>query len=239
MQVNQPALCDNELIVVHINGNFLLVLVLGIFTSILTLARLISWLLEHHPVPLWAFFFGLILASALVLLRQVERWTPSRLFFLLVGAAFAGLIAVSPVVGMDGGLASIFLAGFLAICAMILPGISGRFILVLLGMYGTVLAAVKSLDLLPLAVLALGAVCGLLCFSRVLHYLLHMLFIIPVFWLQSRTGLRDIGWSLSRFSGRPDRIFRGWVRRALVSVLPYAFVASYPVRGLLEGMSGP
>ncbi len=157
----------------HINGNFLLVLVLGIFTSILTLARLISWLLEHHPVPLWAFFFGLILASAAVLLRQVQGWNPARVLCLLAGAGFAGAIAVSPVVGLDGGMAGVFAAGFLAICAMILPGISGSFILVLLGMYGTVLGAVKSLDLPLLAVLALGAVCGLLCFSRILHFLLH------------------------------------------------------------------
>ncbi len=157
----------------HINGNFLLALVLGIFTSVLTLARMLSWLLDHHPVPLWAFFFGLILASAMVLLRQVERWSPTRVLCVLIGVAVAGLIAVSPVVNLDAGLAGVFLAGFLAICAMILPGISGSFILVLLGMYGTVLGAVKGLDLGFLAVLALGAVCGLLCFSRILHYLLH------------------------------------------------------------------
>jgi putative membrane protein len=157
----------------HVNGNFLLALLLGIFTSIFTLARLISSLLENHPVPLWAFFFGLILASALILLRQVQGWSLSRGLCLAVGAAFAGLIAVSPVVGMDVGLPGVFLSGFLAICAMILPGISGSFILVLLGMYGTVLGAVKSLDLLFLAVFALGAACGLLCFSRILHFLLH------------------------------------------------------------------
>jgi putative membrane protein len=157
----------------HINGSFLLALVLGIFTSVLTLARVLSWLLDTHPVPLWALFFGLILASAMVLLGQVERWSPVRLFCLIAGAAVAGLIAVSPVVQLDAGLAGIFLAGFLAICAMILPGISGSFILVLLGMYGTVLGAVKGLDFAVLAVLALGAVCGLLCFSRILHYLLH------------------------------------------------------------------
>ncbi len=157
----------------HINGNFLLALVLGIFTSVFTFARLLSWLLDHHPVPLWAFFFGLILASALVLLRQVEGWSAGRVVCVLLGALVAGLIAVSPVVNMDAGLGGVFLSGFLAICAMILPGISGSFILVLLGMYGTVLGAVKGLDLGFLAVLALGAVCGLLCFSRVLHYLLH------------------------------------------------------------------
>lgn len=157
----------------HVNGNFLLLLLLGILTSVLSLARLLSWLLEHHPVPLWAFFFGLILASAFLLLKQVGKMSLARLLGLLAGTAFAGVIALSPVVGLDAGMGGVFLAGFLAICAMILPGISGSFILVLLGMYGAVLAAVNNLDLLFLLVLALGAVCGLLCFSRVLHFLLH------------------------------------------------------------------
>ena len=157
----------------HVNGGFLLALLLGIATSIFSLARLISWILQNHPVPLWAFFFGLILASALVLLRQVDRWNPGRLLSLLLGIAVALTIALSPVVTLDGGLTMVFLSGFLAICAMILPGISGSFILVLLGMYGTVLAAVKSLDLLFLVVFAAGAGCGLLCFSRLLYWLLH------------------------------------------------------------------
>jgi putative membrane protein len=157
----------------HVNGGFLLALLLGIATSIFSLARLISWILAHYPVPLWAFFFGLILASALVLLRQVGRWNAGRVLSLLVGVGVALAIGLSPVVGFDGGMAGVFLAGFLAICAMILPGISGSFILVLLGMYGTVLAAVKSLDLFFLAVFAAGAAGGLLCFSRLLYWLLH------------------------------------------------------------------
>jgi putative membrane protein len=157
----------------HVDGGFLLALLAGIATSILTLARVISWVLEHHPVPLWAFFFGLILASALVLLRQVEAWHPLRLLALLAGTAIAAGIALSPMISLDGGLVGVFLAGFLAICAMILPGISGSFILVLLGMYAPTLTAVKELDLLYLLVLAMGAGCGLLCFSRLLHWLLQ------------------------------------------------------------------
>ena len=157
----------------HVNGNFLLALVLGIATSILSLARVISWVLEHHPVPLWAFFFGLILASALVLLRQVEQWNAVRVIGLMAGSGIALTIALSPVVSMDFGMAGVFISGFVAICAMILPGISGSFILVLLGMYATVLNAVKSLDIAFIAVLGAGAVAGLLCFSRLLHWLLH------------------------------------------------------------------
>ncbi|MBE9539512.1 MAG: DUF368 domain-containing protein [Proteobacteria bacterium] len=157
----------------HVNGSFLSALLLGIATSIFTLARLVSWLLETYPIPLWAFFFGLVLASALVLLRQIDGWTAQRLLSLVCGAGIALWIALSPVVSLDIGLAGVFLSGFIAICAMILPGISGSFILVLLGMYGTVLAAVKSFDLLFLLVFAIGAAAGLLCFSRLLHWLLQ------------------------------------------------------------------
>jgi putative membrane protein len=157
----------------YVDGGFLLALLLGIFTSVLSLARLVSWLLADYPVPLWAFFFGLILASALVLLRQVTRWTLVRVTCLLVGLLVAAGIALSPVVALAPGLPGIFIAGFIAICAMILPGISGSFILILLGMYGPVLNAVKNLELEVMAVFALGAGLGLMCFSRILHWLLH------------------------------------------------------------------
>lgn len=157
----------------HINGGFLLALFAGIATSIATLARVISWVLENHPVPLWAFFFGLILASALVLVKHVKSWSVGRVLCLLVGIGVAAGIALSPMLNLDFGLPGVFLAGFLAICAMILPGISGSFILVLLGMYGATLGAVKALDISFLLVLAVGAGCGLLCFSRLLHWLLQ------------------------------------------------------------------
>jgi putative membrane protein len=157
----------------HVDGTFLMALLLGIATSILTLARFLSWLLEYHPVPLWAFFFGLIFASALVLLRQVGNWSLRRVLSLFAGIAIAVAIGLSPVTGLEATLPTIFLSGFLAICAMILPGISGSFILVLLGMYGVVLSALKSLDITFIAVFAVGAAAGLMCFSRFLHWLLH------------------------------------------------------------------
>ena len=130
----------------QVNGRFLLPLLLGIATSIFSLAQLVSWMLTHHPVPLWASFFGLILASALVLL---QRWSSGARPGTLPGGgcAVALSIALSPVVGLRCGLAGVFLSAFLAICAMILPGISGSFILVLLGMYSAVLRAIKTLDL--------------------------------------------------------------------------------------------
>lgn len=155
-----------------IDGGFLLALGLGIATSIASLAHLLSWLLLTYPLLVWAFFFGLIAGSALVLVRHVQHWRALTLAMLALGIAVAAAIALSPATRLGDGYPALFVAGFVAICAMILPGISGSFILVLLGMYGTVLAAVESFDLPSLAILGAGAVCGLLAFSRLLNWLL-------------------------------------------------------------------
>ncbi len=157
----------------HVDGAFLLALLAGIATSILTLARLIGWLLDHHPVPLWAFFFGLILASAVVLLHHVGHWNAARLLAVVVGTVLALVVALSPAFKLGGGWLAVYVAGFIAICAMILPGVSGSFILLLLGMYAPTLAAIREFDLLYVTVFALGSASGLLCFSRLLHWLLQ------------------------------------------------------------------
>ncbi|MEE4278943.1 MAG: DUF368 domain-containing protein [Halieaceae bacterium] len=157
----------------RIDGAFLVALVAGILCSVISLARLIAYLLEVYPVQLWAFFFGLILASALLLIRRVQRWTAGVGAGLLIGGVLAAVIGLSPALSFPEGLSGFFLAGFLAICAMILPGISGSFILVLLGMYARVLDAIHGLVLLPLGLFALGAGCGLLVFSRLLRLLLE------------------------------------------------------------------
>jgi putative membrane protein len=157
----------------HVNGGFLAWLAAGILTSILTLARLLGWVLENHPEPLWALFFGLILASAVLLLRQVPRWIAPRVAALAIGVVIAVAIALAPRGGFIEGNPGVFLAGFIAICAMILPGVSGSFILLILGMYTRVLDAVREFDLLTLGIFALGAGCGLLCFSRLLDWLLQ------------------------------------------------------------------
>ena len=155
-----------------VDGRFLLTLVSGIAVSVFTLARLIALLLETQPVLLWSFFFGLILASALVLTRRVQRWHGGTVAALLAGLAFAAMIGLSPAVSLPVAPASFFVAGFIAICAMILPGISGSFVLVLLGLYPAVLEAIRGFDLIPLGLFAVGAACGLLMFSRVLRWLL-------------------------------------------------------------------
>ncbi|WOJ95391.1 DUF368 domain-containing protein [Congregibacter brevis] len=151
---------------------FLATLLLGIAISVFTLARLITLLLETQPLVLWSFFFGLILASALVLLRHVSGWSAPAVVGLSLGVLFATGIGLSPAFALPVAPWSFFVAGFFAICAMILPGISGSFILVLLGMYPVVLEAIESLDFVSLALFATGAGSGLLVFSRLLSYLL-------------------------------------------------------------------
>lgn len=155
-----------------INGNFLLALGIGIFISILTLAKSIKWLLENEPILLWSFFFGLVLASIIYIGKQITKWT----IYAVLGLILAGFIAyyittLTPLVSENSSLLFLFLAGAIAICAMILPGISGAFILVLLGAYKPILAAVNDRDLKTIAVVGLGAIVGLLSFSKILKWL--------------------------------------------------------------------
>ncbi|ENM5881050.1 DUF368 domain-containing protein [Vibrio metoecus] len=157
----------------HINGWFLITLFGGIFTSIATLAKLISWLLVAHPVPIWSFFFGLIVVSVWHMLRQVEQKTFSRLLWLIAGALFAYGITVLKPLHLEPTYLNVMLSGAIAICAMILPGISGSFILLLIGMYAPVLGAVKTLQIDILLLFLSGCVIGLLSFSHVLSWLLR------------------------------------------------------------------
>lgn len=156
----------------YIDGTFLLCLFSGILLSVFSLANLISYLLEHRPVPLWAFFNGLILASLPVLLRSVG-WTAVRLVLFLCGVLFAVGVGMLAPVQLEPAPYMFFLAGAVAICAMILPGISGSFILLILGMYGPVMLAVTELQLGIIALFATGCIIGLLCFSRLLNWLLQ------------------------------------------------------------------
>lgn len=161
-----PAACWQS-----INGNFLLALMLGILTSILALARLVSFLLDKHPLLLWSFFFGLIAASSLHMLKQIKQWQIGTLLMLLLGFIVAYAIGELKPSELAADLPLVFLSGCIAICAMILPGISGSFILVLLGMYGHILGAVKDFNWLLLATFALGCGTGLLSFSHLLSWL--------------------------------------------------------------------
>lgn len=157
----------------HINGFFLIALFSGICVSIATLAKLITWLLNTHPIPIWSFFFGLILVSVYHIVRQVEKRDAIRFITLLVGVAFAYSITVLKPLHMEPTMVNTLIAGSIAICAMILPGISGSFILLLIGMYTPVLAAVKGFQVDILALFLAGCVIGLLTFSHLLSWLLR------------------------------------------------------------------
>ncbi len=164
----------------HINGGFLLSLVLGIGVSVVSLASLMQMLLTDYPIQTWAFFFGLIVASSIFIIRGISGWKTVEFLLLAFGIILGVVICtLSPTTTPDG-LWFIFLSGAIAICAMILPGISGSFILLILGKYqyimGCISDLVKGIDfghnLLILCVFLVGAVIGILGFSRFLHWLL-------------------------------------------------------------------
>lgn len=150
---------------------FLLALGIGIGVAVLTMAHFLSWALTHYETLVWGFFFGLIVASILMVLKRVRRWTPAAVVMLLAfAAAMYWLVDVTPS-KMPHTPLFLFLSGAIAICAMILPGISGAFILVLLGQYRYVLEAVVTQDWLTLVIVAAGCAVGLLLFARVLKWL--------------------------------------------------------------------
>jgi putative membrane protein len=155
----------------QVNGNFLMSLLIGIGISVLTLAQLAHYLLKEHPIFLWSFFFGLVVASILYIGKQIEKWRLVHVISAVIAIAVAYFITrLMPASGTDN-LFYLFLCGSIAISAMILPGISGAFILVLMGAYSTVTKAISDFDLKTVAVFGLGAVIGLLSFSKLLKWL--------------------------------------------------------------------
>ncbi len=155
----------------HINGTFLLVLLSGVLLSLASVARLAIYLLAQYPTLLWAFFFGLIVSSSIWMLGQIKRWNLRLLLTLWLGASFSYLITVMTPVEADLTAWVVFGAGSLAICAMILPGISGSFILLLLGLYGPIMGAIKAFDLQILGLFLAGCTLGLLSFSHLLAWM--------------------------------------------------------------------
>lgn len=155
-----------------VNGSFLLSLLLGIMTSIFSMSSLITYLMSDHPIPLWSFFCGLILISAFLILKDITRWNLGVILALLAGTLMAYFITELPPTSTPDALWFTFVSGAIAICAMILPGISGSFILLIMGRYEGILEAVNNRDILTLAVFALGCAVGILSFSRVVSWLL-------------------------------------------------------------------
>lgn len=156
-----------------INANFLLSIVAGIAISIFSLAKLITYLLVYHPILVWAFFFGLVLASTWFVSKDIKRWNWKTVLCFLIGTALAYYITVATPAQTPTNLFFVFLCGAIAICAMILPGISGSFILVLLGKYFYIMEAVKTFNIPVMLVFIGGAAIGITTFSRVLSFALR------------------------------------------------------------------
>ncbi|WP_299251271.1 DUF368 domain-containing protein [uncultured Lacinutrix sp.] len=153
------------------NGNFILALLTGIIISFASFMRLAKYLIEQHPVLIWSFFFGLIVVSIYFVGKQITKWNIGTIVTLILGAALAFYITSLPSLAVNNNPWFLFFAGAIAICAMILPGISGSFILIILGAYKALSNAVHDWDFKKIAIFAVGAVVGLLSFSRLLKWL--------------------------------------------------------------------
>lgn len=171
----------------HINGSFLLALFTGIFFSILSLAKVIKWLLENEAIILWSFFFGLVIASIFLIGKSISKWSAPVILFLILGTVISYFITILEPTSSPDSFYFLFLCGFIAIIAMILPGVSGAFILVLLGAYST---AINTVNLFLESVyelnfekfteaaikffsLVLGAVLGIKVFSKILNWMFN------------------------------------------------------------------
>ncbi len=154
----------------EVNGLFLLILVSGILCSVLFFSRQIEHLLEHHPLKIWSFFFGLVLASVVLVGQQVKHWNLGLASISFISSGMTYLLIGQVPISIPSTWWFLLLSGALAVCAMILPGISGSYILILLGQYHAVLSALNNGDVAILAPVIVGAVFGLLAFSRLLNW---------------------------------------------------------------------
>lgn len=189
----------------HVNGTFLLTLVLGIFISLVTVAKVVLFWLAEYPELLWSFFFGLILASVWSVCRHIERWDSNGFTAFVAGTVAAYMITSITPTSIEATPLFIFLAGMVAICAMILPGISGSFILLLLGMYTPILMAIKNIELFTLGIFAAGCAVGLLSFSRVLS------------------------WMFSSFKTTTLALLGGFMLGSLNKVWPWKYTTAYTI----------
>lgn len=190
-------------LLIHIDFYFLLVLLSGIVTSFLSLAQLVTFLIKEHPIQLWSFFFGLIIISALMVMREIKLWNVKTVLSLLAGTAMAyAITVVTPATTPDNTLA-IFLSGMVAICAMVLPGISGSFILLLVGKYEYIIGELKAFNLSVIIPFSLGCVVGILMFSRV------------------------ISWFLKKFHDYAIALLAGFMLGALNKIWPWKEVLKY------------
>ncbi|MGI1669352.1 MAG: DUF368 domain-containing protein [Neptuniibacter sp.] len=189
----------------HVNGSFLLALITGVIVSLASIARVVLYWLDNYPELLWSFFFGLILASVWSLCRHIERWENHIITAFFSGAVLAYLITTISPASVEASALTIFLSGMVAICAMILPGISGSFILLLMGMYTPILMAVKNFELFTLGLFGAGCAIGLLSFSHVLS------------------------WMFSSFKTTTLALLGGFMLGSLNKVWPWKYTTSYSI----------
>jgi putative membrane protein len=155
-----------------VNASFLLTVLAGIATSLLSLAKLMTYLLENQPIQIWSFFFGLILVSSPLILRDIKSWNAATIVSGIIGIVVAYLITIITPTETPTHLPFIFFCGALAICAMILPGISGAFILLLIGKYEFMIQSLITFNIPVIIVFVLGCFIGLISFSHFLSWLL-------------------------------------------------------------------
>ena len=194
-----------------IHGTFLFWLAIGVIISVFSLAKLMEYVLVHHPVQTWAFFFGLIIVSAVFMLSDIKGWKGSDVLWLVLGADLGAVICLLSPTETTSDMWFIAVCGAIAICTMILPGISGSFILVLLGKYEYIMKAVSELNIPVLLVFALGCVIGIVAFSKFLHWLIGK--------YEKQTLLTLIGFTIG----------------ALVKVWPWADKAACEAANVLNG----
>lgn len=160
----------------YMDATFLFILAAGIGTSFITLAGFISHMLKNQPLMIWSLFFGLVLATVFMLFKEIKNWNIQRILLFITGLLIAIGISLAPNLTATPSLPYLFFAGSISICAMILPGISGSFILVLLGAYNAVLTAVHQMQFDVLATVFTGMICGLLVFSKLLKWVLSQFY---------------------------------------------------------------
>ena len=198
--------------------NFLISVVAGILISIMSLAKLMTYLLSHLPVPTWAFFFGLIVASSVFILRDIKAWKLKDGLMLVLGIVLGVVVCTLSPTETPDALWFIFLSGAIAICAMILPGISGSFILLILGKYEFMLSTLTkilsgdgvALDFAIVVIFILGALVGILAFSKFLH------------------------WLLARYHRSTLLVLAGFIIGSLVKVWPWSDMATVTEAQLLR-----
>ena len=181
-----------------IHGTFLLSLGIGVVLSVFSLAKLMEYVLANHPVQTWAFFFGLIIASSVIMFRGIKEWHCSDVIFAIVGAILGVVVCTLTPTTTPDSWWFIFICGAIAVCTMILPGISGSFILVIFSKYDYIMSTVANLDIPVLAIFALGCIVGILAFAKLLH------------------------WLLARYEKQTMLILLGFVLGSLIKVWPWS-----------------